>query len=197
MIATDHDKRQLAPIYERLSRASVHNCDVRTPKGPNDTLSDIHASADLVLIDAPCTGTGTWRRNPDAKWRMRPGALEIRVQEQAALLDRAVGLLKPGGRIVYVTCSLLAEENGDQVRGFLLRHPDFIAMPGADVTRPLRERALVFAHAVLMTAEGLMMTPRRTETDGFFVSVLMRRAEASAAATATESDVTEPTVTEW
>jgi len=150
-----------------------------------------------VLIDAPCTGIGAWRRNPDAKWRMRPGALEIRVQEQAALLDRAVGLLKPGGRIVYVTCSLLAEENGDQVRGFLLRHPDFIAMPGADVARPLRERALVFARAVLLTVGGLLMTPRRTETDGFFVSVLMRRAEAPAAALASESNVTEPTVTEW
>src|SRR6266436_1675666 len=80
-IATDHDARQLAPIYERLSRAGVHNCDIRTPKGPNDTLSDIHASADLVLIDAPCTGTGTWRRNPDAKWRMRPGALEVRLKD--------------------------------------------------------------------------------------------------------------------
>src|SRR5258708_5984784 len=81
LIATDHDKRQLAPIYERLSRAGVHNADVRTPKGPDDTLADIHASADLVLIDAPCTGTGTWRRNPDAKWRMRPGALELRLKD--------------------------------------------------------------------------------------------------------------------
>ena len=89
LIATDHDKRQLAPIYERLSRAGVHNCEVRTPKGPNDTLSDIHASADLVLIDAPCTGTGTWRRNPDAKWRMRPGALEVRLKDQVEVLDRA------------------------------------------------------------------------------------------------------------
>ncbi|TAI59844.1 RsmB/NOP family class I SAM-dependent RNA methyltransferase, partial [Bradyrhizobium sp. Leo170] len=76
LIATDRDKRQLAPIHERLSRAGVHNCDVRTPKGDSDPLSDIKGSADLVVIDAPCTGTGTWRRNPDAKWRMRPGALE-------------------------------------------------------------------------------------------------------------------------
>src|ERR1700731_2402196 len=75
LIATDHDKRQLGPIYERLSRAGVHNADIRTPRGDGDTLGDIHASADLVLIDAPCTGTGTWRRNPDAKWRMRPGGL--------------------------------------------------------------------------------------------------------------------------
>ena len=78
LIATDSDKRQLAPIHERLSRAGVHNCDVRTPKGESEALSDIKASADLVMIDAPCTGTGTWRRNPDAKWRIRPGALEVR-----------------------------------------------------------------------------------------------------------------------
>lgn len=97
LIATDHDKRQLAPIHERLSRAGVHNADVRTPKGPDDTLNDIHASADLVVIDAPCTGTGTWRRNPDAKWRMRPGALEVRVKDQIAVLERAALLVKAGG----------------------------------------------------------------------------------------------------
>lgn len=97
LIATDHDKRQLAPIHDRLSRAGVHNADVRTPKGPDDTLSDIKASADLVVIDAPCTGTGTWRRNPDAKWRMRPGALEVRIKDQIEVLDRAASLAKPGG----------------------------------------------------------------------------------------------------
>ena len=136
LIATDHDKRQLAPIYERLSRAGVHNCDVRTPKGPNDTLSDIHASADLVLIDAPCTGTGTWRRNPDAKWRMRPGALEVRLKDQVTVLDRAAALAKPGGRIAYITCSVLPQENGEQIKAFLGRHPEFAVVPPAQtVTR--------------------------------------------------------------
>ena len=119
LIATDHDKRQLAPIYERLSRAGVHNADVRTPKGDADPLADIQASADLVLIDAPCTGTGTWRRNPDAKWRMRPGALEVRLKDQAEVLDRAAALVKPGGRIAYITCSVLPQENGEQIRSFL------------------------------------------------------------------------------
>src|SRR5436190_1283001 len=105
LIATDSDKRQLVPIHERLSRAGVHNAEVRTPRGESDTLSDIRASADLVLIDAPCTGTGTWRRNPDAKWRMRPGALEVRLKDQIEVLDRATALVKPGGRIAYITCS--------------------------------------------------------------------------------------------
>src|SRR6201990_3519474 len=174
LIATDHDKRQLAPIYERLSRGGVHNCDVRTRKGPNDTLSDIHASADLVLIDAPCTGTGTWRRNPDAKWRMRPGALEIRLRDQAEVLDRAAALVKPGGRIAYVTCSVLPPENGEQVRAFICRHPEFAVMPPHETASVLWDKAEDFEKAALQSAEGWLMTPRRTGTDGFFVSVLRK-----------------------
>jgi 16S rRNA (cytosine967-C5)-methyltransferase len=173
LIATDRDKRQLAPIHERLSRAGVHNAEVRTPRGETEPLSDIKASADLVLIDAPCTGTGAWRRNPDAKWRMRPGALEQRVKEQVEVLDRAVPLLKPGGRIAYVTCSVLDEENGAQVRGFLMRHPEFAVVPPAEVAQAI-VRAEDFLTAALVTDEGLLMTPRRTGTDGFFVSVLRR-----------------------
>jgi 16S rRNA (cytosine967-C5)-methyltransferase len=175
LIATDHDKRQLAPIYERLSRAGVHNCDVRTPKGPTDTLSDIHGSADLVLIDAPCTGTGTWRRNPDAKWRIRPGALEVRLKDQIEVLDRAADLVKPGGRIAYITCSVLSAENGAQIRAFMERHPEFAVVPPSRTTGVLWDKAEDFAAACLQSAEGLLMTPRRTGTDGFFVSVLARR----------------------
>jgi 16S rRNA (cytosine967-C5)-methyltransferase len=173
--ATDSDKRRLAPIHARVARAGARNVQILTPKGVGDVLADLRGRADRVLIDAPCTGIGAWRRNPDAKWRMRPGALEIRTQEQAVLLDQAAGLLKPGGHIVYVTCSLLKEENNDQVRGFLARHPDFIGLPPADMTRPLGERALVFQRAALVSAEGLLMTPRRTDTDGFFVATLERR----------------------
>jgi 16S rRNA (cytosine967-C5)-methyltransferase len=175
LIATDHDKRQLAPIHERLSRAGVHNCDVRTPKGPSDTLADIHASADLVLIDAPCTGTGTWRRNPDAKWRMRPGALEVRLKDQVAVLDRASALVKPGGRIAYITCSVLPPENGEQVRAFVGRHPDFVIVPPSQTTTVLWDKAEEFTAATQQSAEGLLMTPRRTGTDGFFVSVLKKQ----------------------
>src|ERR1700675_45180 len=174
LIATDHDKRQLAQIYERLSRAGVHNCDVRTPKGPNDTLADIHASADLVLIDAPCTGTGTWRRNPDAKWRMRPGALEVRLKDQIEVLDRATALTKPGGRIAYITCSVLPPENGEQVRAFMARHPEFALVPPSQTVTALWDKAEEFSAATLPSGEGWLMTPRRTGTDGFFVSVLKK-----------------------
>jgi 16S rRNA (cytosine967-C5)-methyltransferase len=174
LIATDHDKRQLAPIYERLSRAGVHNAEVRAPKGDADPLADIKASADLVLIDAPCTGTGTWRRNPDAKWRMRPGALEVRLKDQAEVLDRASGLVKPGGRIAYVTCSVLPAENNEQVRAFVARQPEFAVVPPHETASVLWDRAEDFENAALSSPEGWLMTPHRTGTDGFFVSVLKR-----------------------
>jgi 16S rRNA (cytosine967-C5)-methyltransferase len=174
LIATDRDKRQLAPIFERLSRAGVHNAEVRPPKGDADPLADIRSSADLVLIDAPCTGTGTWRRNPDAKWRMRPGALEIRLEGQAEVLDRAAGMVKPGGRIAYVTCSVLPAENGEQVRAFIARHPEFSVQPLNETASVLWDKAEEFEKAALKLPEGWLMTPRRTGTDGFFVSVLKK-----------------------
>jgi 16S rRNA (cytosine967-C5)-methyltransferase len=176
IFATDTDKRRLAPIHERLARSGARNVQVRTPKSVGDALADLEGKIDLVLIDAPCTGTGSWRRNPDAKWRMRPGALELRAKEQAAILDRAATLLKPGGRIAYVTCSVLDEENGAQIRGFLARQPEFALVPPADVAKPLGDRAFLFRRAVLMSDEGLLMTPRRTDTDGFFIAKLQRSA---------------------
>jgi 16S rRNA (cytosine967-C5)-methyltransferase len=175
LYATDTDKRRLAPIHDRLARSGVRNVQIRTPKSVGNELADLAGRADLVLIDAPCTGIGTWRRNPDAKWRIRPGALAVRCKEQEEVLDRAVPLVKPGGRIAYVTCSLLAEENGDQVRAFLARQPDFTLAPPAEVANALGERAYMFRRAVSMSEEGLLMTPRRTETDGFYVSMLIRR----------------------
>ncbi len=131
--------------------------------------------ADLVLIDSPCTGTGVWRRNPDAKWRMRPGALEQRMKEQTEVLDRAAELVRPGGRIAYVTCSVLEEENGEQVQGFVTRHPDFSVRAPAEFRAVLGTQADSFARSTLTTAAGIQMTPRRTGTDGFFVSLLSRR----------------------
>jgi 16S rRNA (cytosine967-C5)-methyltransferase len=174
--ATDTDKRRLVAIHERITRANARNIQVRTPRCSVDVLADLAGRADLVLIDAPCTGTGTWRRNPDAKWRIRPGALKERIREQEAALERAVPLVKPGGRIAYVTCSVLAEENGDQVRASAARHPDFSVEKPGNVINLLGERAYLFGRAVLISDEGLLMTPLRTDTDGFFVSLLRRSA---------------------
>src|SRR6266849_7195694 len=155
-------------------RAPASTIAISAPRREGDTLVDIHASADLVLIDAPCTGTGTWRRNPDAKWRMRPGALEVRLKDQVTVLDRAAALTKPGGRIAYITCSVLPQENGEQIRSFVARHPEFAVVPPSQTTTELWDRAEDFAAATLQAAEGLLMTPRRTGTDGFFVSVLKK-----------------------
>jgi 16S rRNA (cytosine967-C5)-methyltransferase len=175
LYATDLDKRRLAPIHARLDRAGAHNVQVRTPSVREDVLADLIGHADLVVIDAPCSGTGAWRRNPDAKWRLRAHAFGDRLKEQVAALDRAATLVKPGGRIAYITCSVLAEENGDQVRAFLERHSEFTVVPPAEAAAALGERALIFCRTALLTPEGQLMTPRRTGTDGFFVSILRRQ----------------------
>ncbi len=172
--ATDDDKRRLAPIHERLKRSGARNVQVCTTKSIGGELDDVAGRIDLVLIDAPCTGTGAWRRNPDAKWRMRPSALVERQKEQAEVLDCAVPLLKSGGRIAYVTCSVLEEENSDQVRGFLARHQGFSIAPPAEVVETLGERAFMFGKVARLSDEGLRMTPRATDTDGFFVGLLRR-----------------------
>ena len=174
--ATDTDKRRLVPIHERIARAGARNIQVRTPRGSDDVLADLAGRADLVVIDAPCTGTGTWRRNPDAKWRIRPGALTERRKQQEAAIELAVPLLKAGGRIAYMTCSVLTEENGEQIDAFVGRHPDFSVEKPGNVINLLGERAYLFSRAVLISDQGLLMTPRRTDTDGFFVSLLRRLA---------------------
>src|SRR5262249_30961207 len=174
IFATDDDKRRLAPIHDRLKRSGARNVQVRTPKSVGGEIDDLIGRMDLVLIDAPCTGTGAWRRNPDAKWRIRPGALEQRRKEQAEILDRAVPLLKSGGRIGYITCSVLDEENGGQVRQFLARHSGFSVQKPKEAAQALGERAFMFGKAARLSCEGILMTPRATETDGFFVSVLRR-----------------------
>jgi 16S rRNA (cytosine967-C5)-methyltransferase len=171
--ATDGDARRLAPIHDRLKRAGARNVQVRTPRARADAVADLDGRMDCVLVDAPCTGSGTWRRNPDSKWRLRPGSLETRSKEQAAVLDRAARLVKPGGRIVYVTCSVLPEENDEAVAGLLQRESRFEVAPSADVMGAARLTEL--ADAIRLTVHGLQMTPARTGTDGFYVAELRRR----------------------
>lgn len=172
VFATDSDRTRLAPIFDRLKRAGTRNVQVR-PAGAS--LADLEGRMDMVLLDVPCTGAGTWRRRPDAKWRLSERALEERIADQARLLDAAVAFLKPGGRIVYVTCSLLPDENGDQLRAFLARHANFRLVAPAEVltASDLSESAKATL-TVALGDEGLLLTPHRTNTDGFFVGVLMR-----------------------
>ena len=170
--ATDSDARRLAPIHERLARAGVRNVQVRTPRGRADAVTDLDGTIDCVLVDAPCTGSGTWRRNPDSKWRLRPGSLEQRRKEQDAVLDSAARLVKPGGRIVYVTCSVLPEENDEAIGGVLEKHPHL----QLDPTQLAQEIAGELRSATKPTSSGLQLTPRLTGTDAFYVATLKQHA---------------------
>ncbi|EIM29567.1 RsmB/NOP family class I SAM-dependent RNA methyltransferase [Microvirga lotononidis] len=170
--ATDNDSRRLAPIHDRLARAGVRNVQVRTPRAKADAVTDLDGKMDCVLVDAPCTGVGTWRRNPDAKWRLRPGSLETRRKEQELVLDRAARLVKPGGRIVYITCSILAEENDEALSTFMERHDGFKPVPADKALEAAQLGHL--KNLVRPTAHGLQLTPHRTGTDGFYAAILVR-----------------------
>ncbi len=173
VFASDVDSRRLAPIHERITRAGARNIQIRTPRGGVMPLDDLKGRMDIVFVDAPCTGTGTWRRNPDAKWRMREGSLEIRLKEQVEVIDNAVSFVREEGVLLYVTCSMLPEENDQQVSALLTRHTAFERI---DLTTSPAFRAMPsLASAVRKTGHGLMLTPLRTGTDGFYVSALRRR----------------------
>jgi 16S rRNA (cytosine967-C5)-methyltransferase len=168
--ATDDDERRLAPIYTRLERAGARNVQVRAPRRGQDCLADLAGACDLVLIDAPCTGTGAWRRNPDAKWRIRPGALEQRIADQDQTLAAAARFVKPNGRILYVTCSLLREENEDRIAAFLAANPAFRAAPAMADEAGLPQLG-AFASKL---GPGLRLSPATSGTDGFFIASLVR-----------------------
>ncbi|ADG11042.1 RsmB/NOP family class I SAM-dependent RNA methyltransferase [Caulobacter segnis] len=163
IFAHDADARRLADTIRRGQRAGVRNLQIRSPIEATP-LKGLEGKIDVVFVDAPCTGAGTWRRHPDAKWRLSPDQLAKRQIEQDSVLEDAATFVKAGGRMVYVTCSLLTDENEDRVAGFLERHPEFTVKPIA--------LAGVEQH---VTPEGyLRLTPYRAGTDGFFAAVLER-----------------------
>jgi 16S rRNA (cytosine967-C5)-methyltransferase len=169
--ATDMDGRRLMPIYARLERANARNVQVRAPRGGANILADLQNRCDLVLIDAPCTGTGAWRRNPDAKWRIRPGALAERIKAQDELLARAADYVKPGGRIVYATCSVLRDENEDRVGAFLQNNPQFTLQSAKAMTARANLPGL---QQFAADDSDLRLSPATTHTDGFYVAMLTR-----------------------
>lgn len=163
IFAHDSDARRLADTIRRGQRAGVRNLQIRSPIEAQP-LKGLEGKIDVVFVDAPCTGAGTWRRHPDAKWRLSPDQLAKRQIEQDSVMEDASTFVKPGGRMVYVTCSLLAEENEDRVAAFLERHPEFTVKPIA-----------LDGVTTHVTPEGyLRLTPHRAGTDGFFAAVLER-----------------------
>jgi 16S rRNA (cytosine967-C5)-methyltransferase len=167
--AWDADKSRLAPIFDRLKRAGTRNVQVHAVDAD---LTSLEAGMDRVLVDAPCTGSGTWRRNPDAKWRLQPAALEKRIEEQARVLDNAARYVKPGGVLIYVTCSLFPQENEHQVYAFGDRHSDYDLLSAGEVWQEL----FGFDKPQPWSADlkTITLTPRSTGTDGFFFAVMQR-----------------------
>ncbi len=165
LLACDVSAHRLEAAVRRLRRAGVSNVERHLTVAGDKWAKRRAGSFDRVLVDAPCTGTGTWRRNPDARLRLKPDDLAELVPKQAAILDEAARLVRKSGRLVYATCSLLTEENEAQVTGFLARNPAFRL-------RPLTESAAL--HAALAGGDFLQLTPRGHDTDGFFAAVLER-----------------------
>jgi 16S rRNA (cytosine967-C5)-methyltransferase len=133
---------------------------------------DLQGQMDRVLVDAPCTGTGIWRRRPDAKWRISPEALAKRTAEQDAVLAEAATFVRPGGILTYATCSLLTEENGERIAAFRKTHPRFKPIPMREVW--LSALPEVAPPVGTLSDTSILLTPLRSETDGFFVTCLRR-----------------------
>ncbi|MGN6620439.1 MAG: RsmB/NOP family class I SAM-dependent RNA methyltransferase [Sphingomonas sp.] len=163
LLACDSDRGRLSRLAPRADRAGVSIVEARLldPGKEAAALSDWQARADVVLIDAPCSGTGTWRRNPEARWRLTPDRLDRLVATQARLLRIGAALVKPGGALVHIVCSLLDEEGQGQVAAFLADHPDWQAEPLSLATGTTH-------------GAGVRLTPAADGTDGFFVARLVR-----------------------
>jgi 16S rRNA (cytosine967-C5)-methyltransferase len=170
LVACDVSARRLERATRRLRRAGVGNAERRVLISERDKWVKRHAgSFDRVFLDVPCLGTGTWRRNPDAKWRATPADLAELVIRQQDILRSAARLVRPGGRLIYATCSLLREEDEDQAEAFLAVEPEFCLVPAArawsetvDGASPGGERYL-------------RLTPAQHGTDGFFVAIFERK----------------------
>ena len=162
ILATDIDRARLSRLAPRAEKAGVTIVETRLldPKRETEALADWQDRADSVLIDAPCSGTGTWRRNPEARWRLNPDRLGRFTEQQRHVLDVGANLVRPGGAIVYIVCSLLDAEGAGQVDAFLAAHPGWQADP---LTLPAGT-----AHGA-----GIRLEPARDGTDGFFVARLI------------------------
>ena len=170
LVAHDLDRFRLRPIFERLTRAGVTNCEVISAQDKGKL--EAAGPFDCVVIDAPCSGSGSWRRKPDAKWRLTEKQFIQRQKDQAQVLEKGYALAKPGGTMLYITCSVLPEENTEQVAAFLSRHKDVAIVPYKE------QWASKIGGAAPLSADGaedtLVLTPARHDTDGFFVAVMKK-----------------------
>ncbi|MEA3059171.1 MAG: rRNA (cytosine967-C5)-methyltransferase, partial [Sphingomonadales bacterium] len=162
ILATDSNRGRLAKLEPRAQRAGAQiETRLLSPPRELDDLADWREAADLVLVDAPCSGSGTWRRNPEGRWRLTPDRLDRLIDVQQRLLAIAAELVKPGGRLVYAVCSLLSREGAGQIDAFLDSHSSWISEDPAIAAGRLDRR-------------GRLLTPGHDRTDGFFVARLRR-----------------------
>ena len=174
LYAFDVSEKRLSKLKPRMARSGLSNVHPVLIAHERDAkVKRLAGKIDRVLVDAPCSGLGTLRRNPDVKWRQKPDAIAEMQEKQASILDGAARLLKAGGRLVYATCSLLNEENDMIVEQFLATHPDFELVP---MNQVLAEQKIP-----LEMDNYLKLLPHKHHTDGFFAAVLERKAKAPAA----------------
>ncbi|MDB5405897.1 MAG: rRNA cytosine-C5-methylase [Rhodospirillales bacterium] len=169
LIACDVSEKRLERATQRLRRAGISIVQRKALSNERDKWIKRHAASfDRVFVDAPCTGTGTWRRNPDAKWRLQEKDLAELAELQAGILASAARLVEPGGRLIYATCSLLREEDEAQIERFLAATPDFQLLPIAQVWRQ------TIGGKCPCAGDMLRLTPAKHGTDGFFAAVMER-----------------------
>ena len=177
LIASDINPKRLAAMRERLDRAGV-TAEVRTLSPDGEGMDDLEGQADLVFVDAPCSGSGTFRRHPEAAWRLTAETITRLSSLQSAILARASRLVRPGGRLVYVTCSMLEAENDRVAARFEAEHLGFSPVTVADAAQSalLRQESRERLIALAEGGHTLQLTPRRTGTDGFFAALFQRTA---------------------
>jgi 16S rRNA (cytosine967-C5)-methyltransferase len=175
LVACDVAPRRLEAMRPRLARAGL-SAEVRRLGSAGEGVEDLEAQADLVFVDAPCSGSGTWRRHPEGAWRLDAEAVGRLAELQAAILARAARLVKPGGRLAYATCSVLAPENAGVAEAFAAAHPPFQPQPlsAAAGTPLLSDAARARLGEWVVGAHMLQLTPRRSGTDGFFLALFER-----------------------
>ena len=169
IVATDNNTRRLEKGKPRYKKAGVHNVELRSleEEANRKWLRRQKGTMDVVLVDAPCSSSGTWRRNPDLRWRWYGPNLEEIMQMQVDILDKVADKVKPGGRLVYATCSLFPEENEKQVEAFLARHPGYKVLPLAEAWEGTAE-------SLPNSGDFLRLFPRDHQTDGFFAAILLK-----------------------
>ncbi len=177
LVALDINVRRLDAMAPRLARAGVA-AEVRRIGVHGEGVEDLARRADLVFVDAPCSGSGSWRRHPEGTWRVTAETVARLADQQRTLLDRAAALVRPGGRLVYATCSVLAAENEAVATAFELDHPQFrpLVIAEAAKTPDLTDFARIRLPELANEGSRLQLTPHRTGTDGFFLALFERLA---------------------